>query len=297
MILFFQFNYFIFANFHNLCLIYSDNRLKNYPILELKIKFDIRKSILKLSVLILLLSFFTNDTSAQSIKRNFRELTISNGLSQNMVSSILQDHNGYMWFGTKDGLNRFDGYSCKIYKSDLFDNSSISDNHITCLYEDKDNNLWVGSRLGGLNLYVPGADFFIKVIDSRFEGKSIIINSISGNFQDGIWISTLDGQCFGLDISNSKDAKSLKVKFLKVAGLGTPDKSKVLNVYLDQHKLLWIATIKGLQIYNLKNKQLDATGLAFSTTKVFGRNNAIDKLSILRETSMKLLRMKLAISG
>ncbi|MBK7604389.1 MAG: response regulator [Saprospiraceae bacterium] len=231
-----------------------------------------------MSVLILLLSFFTNDTSAQSIKRNFRELTISNGLSQNMVSSILQDHNGYMWFGTKDGLNRFDGYSCKIYKSDLFDSTSISDNHITCLYEDKDNNLWVGSRLGGLNLYVPGADFFIKVIDSRFEGKSIIINSISGNFQDGIWISTLDGQCFGLDISNSKDAKSLKVKFLKVAGLGTPDKSKVLNVYLDQHKLLWIATIKGLQIYNLKNKQLDATGLAFSTTKVFDRNNAIDKI-------------------
>ncbi|MBK6374743.1 MAG: hypothetical protein IPF67_16870 [Saprospiraceae bacterium] len=60
--------------------------------------------------------------------------------------------------------------------------------------------------------------------------------------------------------------------------MGTPDKSKVLNVYLDQHKLLWIATIKGLQIYNLKNKQLDATGLAFSTTKVFDRNNAIDKI-------------------
>ena len=279
MILFFQFNYFIFANFHNLCLIYSDNKLKNYPILELKIKFDIRKSILKLSVLILLLSFFTNDTSAQSIKRNFRELTISNGLSQNMVSSILQDHNGYMWFGTKDGLNRFDGYSCKIYKSDLFDNSSISDNHITCLYEDKDNNLWVGSRLGGLNLYDPGADCFIKVIDSRFEGKSIIINSISGNLKDGIWISTLDGLCFGLDISNPKNAKNLKVKFLKVKGLSGPDKSKVLNVYLDKQRLLWIATFTGLQIYDLKNKQLDAAGLGFSTTKIVDKSNAVDKMA------------------
>jgi len=193
-----------------------------------------------------------------------------------MVSSILQDHNGYMWFGTKDGLNRFDGYSCKIYKSDLFDSTSLSDNHITCLYEDKDHNLWVGSRLGGLNLYDPGADCFIKVIDSRFEGKSIIINSISGNLKDGIWISTLDGQCFGLDISNIKAAKNLKVKFLKVAGLGSPAKSKVLNVYLDQHKLLWIATLKGLQIYNLKNKQLDATGLDFSTSKIFDRSNVVD---------------------
>ena len=118
-------------------------------------------------------------------------------------------------------------------------------------------------------MYDPGSDCFIKVIDSRFDGKSIIINSISGNLKDGIWISTLEGECFGLDIANHKDTKSLKVKFLKVAGLGSPAKTKVLNVYLDQHKLLWIATYTGIQIYNLKNKKLDATGLAFSTTKIF----------------------------
>ena len=139
-----------------------------------------------------------------------------------MVSSILQDHNGYMWFGTKDGLNRFDGYSYKIYKSDLFDITSISDNHITCLYEDKDKNLWVGSRLGGLNLYDPSSDSFIKVFDAMLDGKPIIINSISGNLKDGIWISTLEGKCFGLDISNINTGNNLKVNVLKVDGLFRP---------------------------------------------------------------------------
>jgi len=256
------------------------------------IEIDTCISIIKYFVLVLLISLCVKYAGAQSIKRNFRELTISNGLSQNMVSSIIQDHKGYMWFGTKDGLNRFDGYSYKIYKSDLFDSSSISDNHITCLYEDKDHNLWVGSRLGGLNLYDPGSDCFIKVIDSRFDGKSIIINSISGNVKDGIWISTLEGECFGLDIANHKDTKSLKVKFLKVAGLGSPAKTKVLNVYLDQHNLLWIATYTGIQIYNLKNKKLDATGLAFSTTKIFDRRNAVDKIvySPFRESIYEIIK-------
>jgi len=152
-----------------------------------------------------------------------------------MVSSILQDHNGYMWFGTKDGLNRFDGYSCKIYKSDLFDNSSISDNHITCLYEDNDNNLWVGSRLGGLNLYDPSSDSFIKVIEPRFNGKSIIINSITGNVKDGIWMSTLEGKCFGINITNIKEGNNLKVKFLKIEELGALTDFKVQNVF-------WIRT-------------------------------------------------------
>jgi len=194
-----------------------------------------------------------------------------------MVSSILQDHNGYMWFGTKDGLNRFDGYSCKIYKSDLFDNSSISDNHITCLYEDNDNNLWVGSRLGGLNLYDPSSDSFIKVIEPRFNGKSIIINSITGNVKDGIWMSTLEGKCFGINITNIKEGNNLKVKFLKIEELGALTDFKVQNVFLDKNKLMWIATYTGLVLFDLKTKKFDSSGLAYNTFRVFDRTKKVVK--------------------
>lgn len=73
--------------------------------------------------------------------------------------------------GTKDGLNRFDGYSCKIYKSDLFDNSSISDNHITCLYEDKDNNLWQEADWEGLICMIRVLIALSKLQIQGFEGK------------------------------------------------------------------------------------------------------------------------------
>ncbi len=63
--------------------------------------------------------------SAESQEIHFRHLTIDNGLSQNAVSSIIQDRQGFMWFGTKDGLNRYNGYSFVIYQNDPFDTTTI----------------------------------------------------------------------------------------------------------------------------------------------------------------------------
>ena len=67
----------------------------------------------------------------------FRSLNIQNGLSQNSVTSILQDRKGFMWFGTKDGLNRYDGFSFRKFKYDELNNKSIGNNFVTALYEDK----------------------------------------------------------------------------------------------------------------------------------------------------------------
>ncbi|HJD75789.1 MAG TPA: histidine kinase, partial [Bacteroides reticulotermitis] len=70
----------------------------------------------------------------------FRTLDIRNGLSQNTVYQILQDKNGFMWFGTKDGLNRYDGTSFRVYKKE---NSGLGKNFITALYEDREGNIWI----------------------------------------------------------------------------------------------------------------------------------------------------------
>jgi ligand-binding sensor domain-containing protein len=66
----------------------------------------------------------------------FRHLTIADGLSQNAVSAIVQDRRGFMWFGTKDGLDRYDGYQFVVFRHDPFDSTSISDSEITALFED-----------------------------------------------------------------------------------------------------------------------------------------------------------------
>src|SRR5689334_16959673 len=69
---------------------------------------------------------------------------IERGLSNNAVTCIYQDHQGFMWFGTYDGLNRYDGYNFKIYRNIIGDSNSLRDNHIYAIEEDEKYRLWIG---------------------------------------------------------------------------------------------------------------------------------------------------------
>ncbi len=82
--------------------------------------------------------------SAQQIQY----LSIDNGLSNNSVNTIFQDHYGFMWFGTYDGLNRYDGYNFKIFKNHWGDEKSLINNHVNCIVEDKENRIWAGTEKG-----------------------------------------------------------------------------------------------------------------------------------------------------
>ena len=77
----------------------------------------------------------------------FKNYTVENGLSHNTVLSSLQDHQGFLWFGTKDGLNRFDGYSFRRFQNDPFVPNSLKGNYVESLHEF-DNSVWVGTDNG-----------------------------------------------------------------------------------------------------------------------------------------------------
>ena len=78
----------------------------------------------------------------------FDHLSSIEGLSAGNVTCILQDHLGYIWIGTTDGLNRFDGYSVTSFFKDPSDSNSLSGNEIRCLFEDHRGIIWIGASLG-----------------------------------------------------------------------------------------------------------------------------------------------------
>ncbi|MBK7945643.1 MAG: hypothetical protein IPJ85_10190 [Flavobacteriales bacterium] len=89
----------------------------------------------------------------------FRALTIEEGLSQGMVNAIIQDRAGFMWFATKDGLNRYDGYSFTVFRHDPEDTTTVRDNTIEALYEDRAGLIWVGTN-SGLDVFDPATEVF-----------------------------------------------------------------------------------------------------------------------------------------
>jgi len=103
--------------------------------------------------------------SHANLSQNFKfeRLTIAHGLPHNRVMCILQDSRGFMWFGTKDGLARYDGYSFKVYKHDPADSTTISNNIIWAILEDQSSTLWVGTS-NGLNEFVRASETFKRYL-------------------------------------------------------------------------------------------------------------------------------------
>src|ERR1700761_3622108 len=118
---------------------------------------------LKHFLLLVIALAFCNSLDAQSYY--FTHYQVENGLSNNTVTCSLQDDRGFMWFGTKDGLNRFDGYTFKIFRVNIKDPSTIGNNVIVCLHKDNSNRLWIGTE-GGLFKYNPINESFTHLSES-----------------------------------------------------------------------------------------------------------------------------------
>src|SRR5688572_5833029 len=100
------------------------------------------------SMLVLLGS--CEQSMAQSTDLKFEHLTKEQGLSDIVVWDILQDKQGYLWFATNDGLNKYDGYRFTVYKFTPHDTTSIAHNTISALWEDSEGNFWIGTIEGGI---------------------------------------------------------------------------------------------------------------------------------------------------
>lgn len=152
---------------------------------------------LKLILSILFLTCFFR-VSADESNYLFRHYQVENGLSDNMVTCCVQDKSGYIWIGTRDGLNRFDGYTLKVFRNDSDDAESLGNNWITHLSCDEDGNLWVGT-LSGLYQYNETKESFHHIPFTK--NKGIELFQFDKNNQ--LWL-LMDGTLIQYNITDGQ---------------------------------------------------------------------------------------------
>lgn len=183
---------------------------------------------------------------AQTTPVNFKHLTINDGLSQNTVFSIYQDDKGFIWFGTEDGLNRFDGYEFKVYKNEPNQPNSLQNNQVNVITEDAHKQLIVGTA-GGLSFFNRETESFENIVVPRKEKdlqSSNFVTSLAFN-KDEMWVGTYDGLKL-YDLRTKKFREDILPKGFNAAN--------VLALYKDKVGKLWISYRNGLKCLDLNRR-------------------------------------------
>ena len=173
----------------------------------------------------------------------FDHISIEQGLSQSSVHVIFQDSHGFLWFGTQDGLNRYDGYTFKTYKPDPDSPTSLSDRWINSIVEDQEGYLWIATRLGGLNRYDPRTEQFIHFRHDDTDPLSISSDRINVLYIDkkgNLWLGTSNG----LDLFDRVNNTVTHYNYDPSRPGGITGKT-ITAIYEDSRGRFWIGTTAG----------------------------------------------------
>ena len=198
----------------------------------------------------------------------FDHLTIEDRLSHNSVYCLIQDRNGYIWVGTQDGLNKYDGYSFEVYRTNKAAkrHKGFIGKTIGSLLEDRAGNIWVGTRKHGINFLPAHKDRFINLSnDPAFEAiANFAISAIYEDRGGNIWVGTLGSGllCF------SPDSRSSRLYTIQNSGLSS---DQVFDIIEDKLGNIWVAASGiGLNLLE-KNGQFSQTpGLIHSQDNMAG---------------------------
>ena len=182
----------------------------------------------------------------------FTHLTSNDGLSQNNITKILQDKRGFMWFATRDGLNRYDGNTFVVYKNNPDDPWSLSANYIEDFIQDDQGYLWIATHTGGVDKFDPSTERFTHYRHNPNNPKSLGSNRVESILRDSrgyLWIGTQDS---GLD----KFDPATEIFTHYHADRDTQFGGRITSITEDSYGDIWFVGERGLFHLNFKTGQI-----------------------------------------
>ncbi len=219
-------------------------------------------------IVFFLLLNFSNSFAQQPVFR-FEQITLEDGLSNNRIYDITQDNKGFLWIGTLDGLNRYDGYDFIVYRNDPENSLSLSNNRVTKIFEDLNGKFWLHGKNNGVNKFDPKSKIFKSYVNDPEDDNSIPGNEIFEFFTDDdslFVIRTNGGYCTyndSLNIFTKIKNRGSKVHHLtnnarKVLQNKLGNDIKIRTYFKDRSDNFWVAVSKkGLFRIDKKGKILD----------------------------------------
>lgn len=184
---------------------------------------------------------------AQGPKLKFAHISNEQGLSNSTVEAIFQDSKGFIWLGTRDGLNRYDGNEMIVYRNDPADTNSLSDSYIRCIYEDSGHNIWVGT-INGLNRLNRARNNFSRLKHQAGDTTSLssnLITSIKEDKYGKLWIGTYGG---GINLLDKQTGHFTHFRH-NLSDAGSLADDRVNCIYEDREGNRWVGTAAGLDLF------------------------------------------------
>ena len=258
-------------------------------------KYSIQLSmILKIHLRVVLIIFFIlNLFSFKSFSQdyNFKHININDGLSQNAVFAIMKDSRSFMWFGTKDGLNKFDGYNFVIYQHNPFDSATLSSNYITSLYEDSRGLIWVGTFDQGINVYDRSKDIFRRINlgkDGLSFRNTFEVKAIDEDSKGNVWVATSGDGLFRVKVDLENSEFSIKRFIRETGNKNSLSSNQVFSIHCDKNDILWLGMINGLTQFDLKSGKFTNQVINTKNPKA-PENSSQDAISSIHESENGIL--------
>lgn len=204
-----------------------------------------KMKICKFSLSVFLFASLCRVSFAQEIM--FKQFTTENGLSNSYVNCVLQDRTGFIWFGTDDGLNRFDGYEVKVYRNNPDDRFSLSGNTIWAIASDHSGNILIGTQSGELNKFDPQTEKFEHWYLDSASTEEINITAVFEDSKSNIWIGTYKNGLYRFDPSQNK-FENWKNSLENPNVLSS---NFITSIIEDNDSNIWVSTYSGLDKFKI----------------------------------------------